>query len=445
MEVPWAADLTHLGVAALFIDRRGHGRSAGSWWPRAPGSGHLADTAPDIRAAVAYLRSREPLVDPSRIALVGHSDGGTGVLQAASADWDVAATAALSASAAPWESVNHIAPANLLLLYGSEDHFVLNHTDELLIRNATRGYLDREGAVGSLQDGSARRLVRVTGRGHIDLLYSAAARREALGWIAETFRVAHKVVLSPLRTAWVAIGVLLLALLLLLWNGPPPIASMLAAAGWHGWLKTTAVVGLWGAGLAAAAWCVPRLGMLVPTQEGAVVVGVLVAESLAMGAAALAATVATGSALARRPRPSRLLRNVAAGMAVAILFEAAFEPMLRPVYETPISWERLVLCAVFFVAALPAFAALGATRRAVGGEAPLAPGLLFDIGIAVLTAAVAGLWFERMSALPVYLLACAVALAGAYRAAGHPGGLAGAAAFGALVYARCASLVCAWY
>ena len=35
MEMPWAADLTRLGLAVLFLDRRGYGRSGGTLWPRA--------------------------------------------------------------------------------------------------------------------------------------------------------------------------------------------------------------------------------------------------------------------------------------------------------------------------------------------------------------------------------------------------------------------------
>ena len=38
-------------------------------------NGTSADFADDIRAAVAYLRTR-PEIDPAKIALVGHSEGG---------------------------------------------------------------------------------------------------------------------------------------------------------------------------------------------------------------------------------------------------------------------------------------------------------------------------------------------------------------------------------
>jgi hypothetical protein len=66
-----ADSLARRGVATLRFDDRGHGRSGGMF----DGS-TSADFAADVRAAVAYLRAR-PDIDPERIFLVGHSEGGT--------------------------------------------------------------------------------------------------------------------------------------------------------------------------------------------------------------------------------------------------------------------------------------------------------------------------------------------------------------------------------
>ena len=227
LEVPWTEDLTHLGLVALFVDRRGHGMSGGAWWPP-PATDpppRLADLDPDIHAAVAYLRAQAPLIDPARIALLGHSDGGTAAIIAASADWNIAATVALSASVAPWEYVNHVAPSNLLLIYGADDRFVLADTDLFLIDAATRGYLHGEGQVGAFDDGSARRLLRVPGHGRLDVLNSDAARRTALEWLARALAVDGEVRLAPLRWRWVVAGLALLWVLVAGWNGaPPPVA-----------------------------------------------------------------------------------------------------------------------------------------------------------------------------------------------------------------------------
>jgi alpha-beta hydrolase superfamily lysophospholipase len=154
MEIPWAADLTRLGLGALFLDRRGHGRSGGTLWPRPAQSQRLDDLEPDVAAAITYLSVEQPLIDPTRIALLGHSDGATAAITAASRDWNVRATVAVSASVAPWQFVNHIAPQNLLLVYGAADSFVLNDTDGALIARGTRGYLTGAGSFGDLADGA---------------------------------------------------------------------------------------------------------------------------------------------------------------------------------------------------------------------------------------------------------------------------------------------------
>jgi len=62
--------LSRRGIAVLRLDDRGLGASTGD-----PTVATSADFADDIRAAVAYLRTRAD-IDPNRIALAGHSEGG---------------------------------------------------------------------------------------------------------------------------------------------------------------------------------------------------------------------------------------------------------------------------------------------------------------------------------------------------------------------------------
>lgn len=64
-----ADTLGRRGIAVLRLDDRAIGASGGD------PNGTSADFADDIRAGVAYLRTRAE-VDPARIALVGHSEGG---------------------------------------------------------------------------------------------------------------------------------------------------------------------------------------------------------------------------------------------------------------------------------------------------------------------------------------------------------------------------------
>lgn len=69
--LPWIAeDLATRGLAVLDLDKRGVGSSTGRW-DRQSFDGRAADAI----AAVRYLQAH-PAVDPARIGLVGHSQGG---------------------------------------------------------------------------------------------------------------------------------------------------------------------------------------------------------------------------------------------------------------------------------------------------------------------------------------------------------------------------------
>ena len=79
-----ATPLADAGYHVLRYDKRGIGQSGG----RAEAAS-LQDLAEDVRAVVAFLRKRKD-VDPDRIVLFGHSEGGLIALQAASRDDDLA-------------------------------------------------------------------------------------------------------------------------------------------------------------------------------------------------------------------------------------------------------------------------------------------------------------------------------------------------------------------
>jgi dipeptidyl aminopeptidase/acylaminoacyl peptidase len=75
-----ADTLGRRGIAVLRVDDRGFGGSGGN-----PLRATSRDFAGDVAAAVAYLRTR-PEIDPDRIALVGHSEGGIIAPMVATAD-----------------------------------------------------------------------------------------------------------------------------------------------------------------------------------------------------------------------------------------------------------------------------------------------------------------------------------------------------------------------
>ena len=79
-----ADNLTRRGIAVLRVDDRGMGGSTGA----GPGD-TTADFATDVAAGVAWLKTR-PEVDPKRIGLIGHSEGGEIAPMVAVADRSVA-------------------------------------------------------------------------------------------------------------------------------------------------------------------------------------------------------------------------------------------------------------------------------------------------------------------------------------------------------------------
>ena len=88
-----AGALAEKGVAMLRLDDRGVGGSTGD--------GHAAtgdDVADDTRVAIAWLRARKD-IDPARIAVIGHSFGGSVAPMVAAGDPRVAALVLMGAPA----------------------------------------------------------------------------------------------------------------------------------------------------------------------------------------------------------------------------------------------------------------------------------------------------------------------------------------------------------
>jgi uncharacterized protein len=77
------AGLLDRGIAAASFDKRGVGESTGDWRDTGP-----AEQAADVAAQLACLRAQG--VDPVRLGLFGHSQGGWVVLEVAAADPAVA-------------------------------------------------------------------------------------------------------------------------------------------------------------------------------------------------------------------------------------------------------------------------------------------------------------------------------------------------------------------
>lgn len=94
-----ADDLTRRGIAVLRYDKRGLGQSSGDY-----SLATSADFAADADAAVTFLKSR-PGVDPHRIGLIGHSEGGVVAPMVANADPTVAFIVMLAGPGVPGDQI----------------------------------------------------------------------------------------------------------------------------------------------------------------------------------------------------------------------------------------------------------------------------------------------------------------------------------------------------
>ena len=89
----WTHFFARQGVAYFYFDKRGAGASTGDW-----NRASLEDLAGDVLAAVQALKGN-PRLDPARIGLIGHSNGGWVAPLAASQTKDVAFLIVKSGSA----------------------------------------------------------------------------------------------------------------------------------------------------------------------------------------------------------------------------------------------------------------------------------------------------------------------------------------------------------
>jgi hypothetical protein len=77
-----AARLAERGIGSLRYDKRGVGASEGDFW-----TAGFFDNVADAQAAVAYLRG-QPLVDPGKVFVLGHSEGAYIAARVAAGDPD---------------------------------------------------------------------------------------------------------------------------------------------------------------------------------------------------------------------------------------------------------------------------------------------------------------------------------------------------------------------
>jgi pimeloyl-ACP methyl ester carboxylesterase len=110
-----ADDLTRRGVAVLRVDDRGVGGSTGD-----PASSTTADFAEDVLGGVDFLKARKR-IDPRRIGLIGHSEGGLIAPMVASRSGDVAFIVLMAGPGLPGDQILAAQLALILRASGAGD------------------------------------------------------------------------------------------------------------------------------------------------------------------------------------------------------------------------------------------------------------------------------------------------------------------------------------
>ncbi len=164
----YAYVLAHAGYAVLAFDFSGHGASR-----RPLARERLGD---EVERA-ADLLARQPEVDATRLALLGHSMGSAAVLRAAAEHPErYLATIAISPVPAP---VTPATPRNLQLQAGTWEPGFSQSARALL---AAAGGPNRQFVAGR-----ARELVMIAGAEHLSILFRDASHEGAVRWLDEVF------------------------------------------------------------------------------------------------------------------------------------------------------------------------------------------------------------------------------------------------------------------
>jgi dienelactone hydrolase len=209
-----ARRLARAGYGVVTFDFHGHGDHPDPVSGVAPGARDAA-LRRDFEAALVFART-QPSFDPERVALAGHSMGGSAALDLASFEPSASAVVAISGSR-HW--TGPYAPSNLLLIWASADSMTLRRQAEKLAAeraNLQQVVLDR--LYGDMARGSAVKASEVDGANHVSIVYSAEAAERIVAWLGRALGPGTPVESwnEDGRLPWCALG--LLASAVLLWG-----------------------------------------------------------------------------------------------------------------------------------------------------------------------------------------------------------------------------------
>lgn len=328
--------LAHAGYAVMLWDFDGHGAN--------PTRLQWYELQQNLDVALQALLE-QPEIDPTHLALLGHSMGSGIVMTAGARDGDrFAATIAVSPTGA---ALTPQSPRNLQLQAGSGEGRFISNAKKLLV--------EAGGANSNLAQGEGRELVIVPNVEHITILFSNGSHQAALRWLDATFGRTHNSHYVDYRIAWY--GLHLLGWLIGLAAIAPLIAEKDCVA------VQVAPVRQW-AGLVVASMTAVA-GLVLLSQKMALqdLGGVQVGG--AVGVWFLIAGLAWLGVIARLPRPT--FRSIGSGIVLFALLWVAFGAMAQVVW---LQWWliplRLKLWLPLALACLPWFLASGIVQQNIG-------------------------------------------------------------------------------
>ena len=116
-----ADHLTRQGVAVLRVDDRGVGGSTGNI-----STGTTEDFTEDVLAGIEFLKSRKE-IDPKRIGLIGHSEGGIGAPLGGTKSAGIALIGMVAGTALPGEEILYLQGALIAKAAGLSDESIVEN------------------------------------------------------------------------------------------------------------------------------------------------------------------------------------------------------------------------------------------------------------------------------------------------------------------------------
>lgn len=177
-----ADHLTRQGIAVLRYDDRGVGKSTGDF-----GKAILKDFVTDALAAVAWLQTRKD-INPRRLGLVGHSEGGlVAPLAAVQRPGDIAFLVLLAGVGVPMEELLVRQSRDLLRVMGVGDEM---GEEQAAVQRSIFSIVKQQGA-----SPDAPEQVREVMKRSLDRF--TPEQLAAMGWTEAQLEVQVKIVLSP--------------------------------------------------------------------------------------------------------------------------------------------------------------------------------------------------------------------------------------------------------